>query len=144
LSIKITRSVYDQIRTHAEQTYPEACCGILIGSGDGGSGKVVDSMKMTNAFEGPKNNRYHINPLDLFKADRAVAQKGLSITGIYHSHPDYPARLSSYDLEHSFPWYSYVVISVPSGKAGDVKAWVPDENRTTTSEVKLEVISEAS
>lgn len=143
MSIKILKNVFDQIRSHAEETYPEECCGLLIGPGDGEK-KVIDSVKMTNAYAGPKNDRYHINPLELFKADRGVAQKGLAITGIYHSHPDYPAKLSAYDLEHSFPWYSYIIVSVPNGKAGEVKSWVPDDERTTTSEEKVEVISEAS
>ncbi len=143
MSIKILKSVYDQIRVHAEETYPEECCGLLIGPRDG-ERKVIDSKKMTNAYAGPKNTRYHINPLELFKADRGVAEKGLSITGIYHSHPDYPAKLSSYDLEHSFPWYSYIIISVPHGKAGDVRSWVPDNERTKTSEENVEVVSEES
>jgi proteasome lid subunit RPN8/RPN11 len=143
MSIKILKSVFEQIMTHAEETYPEECCGLLIAPGNGEK-KVIESVRMTNAYTGPKNDRYHINPLELFKADRAVAQKGLSITGIYHSHPDYPAKLSAYDLEHSFPWYSYVVVSVPKGKAGDVKSWVPDDRRTATSEETVEVISEAS
>ena len=80
---------------------------------------------MRNAFSGPKHDRYHIDPLELFKADREAANRGLAIAGIYHSHPDYPATLSKFDLEHSFPWYSYVVVSVPKGEAGDTRSWLP-------------------
>jgi hypothetical protein len=32
-----------------------------------------------------------------------------------------------------------VVISVPQGKAGDTRAWIPQENRTTATEETVEV-----
>ena len=91
---------------------------------------------MKNAYQGPKHDRYDIDPLELFKADRATSQRGLSIAGVYHSHPDYPATLSTFDLDHSFPWYSYVVVSVPKGKAGRHRSWIPDEDRRSASEDK--------
>lgn len=100
---------------------------------------VIGSIRMKNAYEGPKNDRYNIDPLELFRADRASAQKGLTIAGIYHSHPDYPATLSKFDTDHSFPWYSYIVISVPRGKAQDTKAWVPQEDRKSAVEEAIEI-----
>lgn len=140
--IRIGRWTLEEIHAHAESTYPEECCGLLIAGS--GSKDVVDSVKMRNAFTGPKHDRYHIDPLELFKADREVARKGLTITGIYHSHPDYPATLSKFDLEHSFPWYSYVVVSVPKGAAGDTRSWLPNEDRSSVTEEKVEVHERAS
>src|SRR5271155_2934333 len=118
MTISIARRVLDEIHAHAESAYPEECCGLLISDK---SKLVRESMRMKNAYDGPKNDRYNIDPLELFKADRASAQRGLAIVGIYHSHPDYPASLSKFDMDHSFPWYSYIVISVPQGKAKDTK-----------------------
>ena len=135
--IRIGRRTIEDIHAHAESTYPEECCGLLIAGS--GSKEVVDSVKMRNAFEGPKHDRYHIDPLELFKADREAARKGLTIAGIYHSHPDYPATLSKFDLEHSFPWYSYVVVSVPKGEAGDTRSWVPNEERKSVAEESIEI-----
>jgi proteasome lid subunit RPN8/RPN11 len=135
--IKIGRGTLEKVQAHAESTYPEECCGLLIAS-DGKN--VVDAVRMRNAFPGPKNDRYHIDPLELFKADREAARKGMAIAGIYHSHPDYPATLSKFDLEHSFPWYSYVVISVPKGKARDTRSWLPNENHTDVAEETIEIV----
>jgi proteasome lid subunit RPN8/RPN11 len=104
--------------------------------------EVVHSVKMRNAFTGPKHDRYHIDPLDLFKADRDAARNGLTIAGVYHSHPDYPATLSRFDLEHSFPWYSYLVVSVPKGAAGDTKSWLPNEERSSVAEETIEIFDE--
>lgn len=139
MTMTIQRRVLDEIRAHAEATYPEECCGLLIA--DGGN-KVVESVRMKNAFSGSKGDRYHIDPMALYKVDRESAQRRLTITGIYHSHPDYPAVLSEFDIEHSFPWYSYLVVSVPKGHAGDIRAWFPDENRNVASEEGIEVTEE--
>lgn len=136
MTLKISERVVSEIHSHAESTYPEECCGLLIADG---KKTVTESLKMRNSYEGPKNDRYSIDPLELFKADRATSQRGLTIAGIYHSHPDYPAILSRFDLEHSFQWYSYVVISVPKGKAGDTRVWIPNEDRTSASEDKMEI-----
>ena len=135
--IRIGSATLGGIHAHAESTYPEECCGLLIASS--GSKNVVELVKMRNAFAGPKRDRYHIDPLELFKADREAAKRGLSITGIYHSHPDYPATLSKFDIEHSFPWYSYVVVSVPKGAAGETRAWLPNEERSAVVEEEIEV-----
>ena len=138
--ISISKNVLVGILAHAEETYPEECCGLLIATGNNNDNKkVVETIRMTNSFAGPRNDRYHINPLELYKADRTAAQKGLYIAGIYHSHPDYPASLSKYDLEHSFHWYSYLVVSVPKGKAGDFRSWIPNEDRTEMSEEPVDV-----
>jgi proteasome lid subunit RPN8/RPN11 len=137
MTILITRRVLDEIHAHAESAYPEECCGLLISDK---SKRVTESIRMKNAYDGPKNDRYSIDPLELFRADRASAQKGLAIGGIYHSHPDYPASLSKFDMDHSFPWYSYIVISVPHGKARETKAWIPREDRTSASEEAVEVL----
>jgi proteasome lid subunit RPN8/RPN11 len=137
LVIKMERRTLEDIHSHAESTYPEECCGLLIARS--GSKEVVDSVKMRNAFSGPKHDRYHIDPLELFKADREAAKRGLAIAGIYHSHPDYPATLSKFDIEHSFPWYSYVVVSVPKGEAGDTRSWVPGHDHSSVTEETIEV-----
>ena len=135
--IRIARRAIEEIHAHAKSTYPEECCGLLIAGS--GSKDVVASVKMRNAFSGPKHDRYHIDPLELFKADREAAKKGLTIAGIYHSHPDYPATLSKFDLEHSFPFYSYVVVSVPKGEAGDTRSWLPNQERSLASEETIQV-----
>jgi proteasome lid subunit RPN8/RPN11 len=137
LVIRIGRRTFEGIHAHAESAYPEECCGLLIASS--GSKDVVDAVKMRNAFSGPRHDRYHIDPLELFKADREAAKRGLTIAGIYHSHPDYPATLSKFDLEHSFPWYSYVVVSVPKGSAGDTRSWLPNQERNSVAEEQIEV-----
>jgi proteasome lid subunit RPN8/RPN11 len=136
MPLKITKGVIAEIHAHSESTYPEECCGLLIADG---TKTVTESVRMRNAYEGTKYDRYSIDPLELFKADRTVSQRGLTIAGIYHSHPDYPATLSKFDLDHSFQWYSYIIVSVPKGKAKDTRLWHPSEDRASSSEGTLEI-----
>jgi proteasome lid subunit RPN8/RPN11 len=54
----------------------------------------------------------------------------LDIVGFYHSHPDHPAEPSQYDLEHALPVYSYIIIAVVHGNAGDMTSWELQNDRT--------------
>jgi proteasome lid subunit RPN8/RPN11 len=147
LTLFIVREVLDDIRSHAEVTYPEECCGLLVAreTASGGPERqarrtVTESIRMNNVYDGPKHSRYNIEPLEFYKADRVISQKGLTIAGIYHSHPDHSASCSMFDLEHSFPWYSYVIISVPKGRVGDIKSWTPREDHKSAIQEEIEIL----
>ena len=115
MTTRIAKQVLDEIHAHAESTYPEECCGFLIADEDK---RVIESIRMANAYAGPKHDRYDIDPLELFKADRAVSQRGLSIAGVYHSHPDHPASLSAFDLRALVPVVLLRRRLGPEGKSG--------------------------
>lgn len=135
--MRIGRRTLEEILAHAESAYPEECCGVLVAGS--GTKDVVASVRMRNAFSGPRHDRYNIDPMDLYRADRDAAHRGLTIAGIYHSHPDHPATLSEFDIEHSFPWYSYLVVSVPRGQVGDARSWLPGKDRRSVAEEAIEV-----
>ena len=149
MTLCIVRNVLNEIRSHAEATYPEECCGLLIGREAASAvpaprsrKTITESIRMNNAYDGPKHNRYNIDPLEFFKADRVISQKGLTVAGIYHSHPDHPASCSRFDLEHSFPWYSYVIISVPKGHAGETMSWAPREDHDSAIQEEIEILDQ--
>ena len=76
-----------------------------------------NSGRWKYAREDSPRNRYLISPRDLLEAEKAARALGLDIVGVYHSHPDHPARPSEFDREHAFPWYSYIIVSVRGGEA---------------------------
>jgi len=131
--------VLDEIDAHARAAYPEECCGLLIAIGEK---KVIDSIRMKNVYSGSKHDRYRIDPLELYKADREASRRGLAVAGIYHSHPDYPATLSSFDLGHAFPWYSYLVVSIGKGETKDCRSWITNEGHGGVAEEPIEVLGE--
>ena len=65
---------------------------------------------------------------DFLAADKAARADGLEIVGIWHSHPDHPARPSITDLDAAWEGYSYLIIQVRRDGPGDFRSWrVADE-----------------
>ena len=127
-----------QIEEEGAQTYPNECCGIMIGR-DMSDGtcvrRIVERLEpMQNVFDAEQQRRrFAVDPLALIRADKAAAAEGMVVLGFYHSHPDHPARPSEYDREHAWPFYSYVIVSIAQGKAVDMTSWVLDDASQTFS-----------
>jgi proteasome lid subunit RPN8/RPN11 len=136
VTIKLSKADIQTIGTHGENTYPEECCGIIIGY-SGSDGKVVVELVPTqNAWDAaaepasevaPKRRRYAIAPEDLLQAQKQARLKQLEIIGIYHSHPDYPATPSQFDRNLAWSGYSYLIASIDRGSASDIKSWCLDD-----------------
>lgn len=130
--MKASSDVLDAVRRHAEETYPEECCGLLVGRPLDGENEVAGARPAENRNENRRVDRYIIDPEDYRAIDRDARREGLDIVGIYHSHPDHPAEPSRTDLEQAtFPGYTYVIVSVQDGRAADLTAWTlaPDRSR---------------
>ncbi len=118
------------IMNHARSTYPEECCGFLLGV-DGEVRRIQRALPAQNANQDSRKNRYNIDPMELVRADEEARRSSLNLVGIYHSHPDAPAQPSQFDLEHAWPWYSYLVLSVQNGEPKDVSVWFLSQDRST-------------
>jgi proteasome lid subunit RPN8/RPN11 len=63
----------------------------------------------------------------------------MDVLGVYHSHPNAPARPSQYDAEHAaWTTWTYVILSVEEGKVVDLRGWRLREDRDGFDEVGLE------
>jgi proteasome lid subunit RPN8/RPN11 len=117
--LKLSKSQYDALRRHGEETYPHECCGVLLGQmEDDGVRTVSSTARAGNTRTDSAHNRYNIDPKDLIRIQREGRERGEDIIGFYHSHPDHPAQWSSTDLAEAH-WFgcSYVITSVDKGKA---------------------------
>ncbi len=122
----------DAIRSHGERDYPHECCGLLIGRFDGTEGKLaIETYAISNAREeAAKRNRFLIVPEELMRGERHARSLDLDVIGFYHSHPDHPAAPSQFDLEHAWPTYSYVIVSVRQGAAEALSSWILEADRS--------------
>jgi len=111
-------AVYEAIRAHGEQTYPNECCGALLGQSTPEGWRVEAAVPAGNTRTDSAHNRYQIAPLELVKIERDARRQGLGIAGFYHSHPDHPAQWSQTDLAEAH-WLGccYVITAVAKGKA---------------------------
>jgi len=130
--IVLSQQQIGAMNAHGERDYPYECCGLLIGSFKAdGSKEVVETYPISNAREEEaKRNRFLIRPEELLAGERAARQKGLDVVGFYHSHPDDAAVPSGYDLDHAWPIYSYIVVSVREGSARDLRSWEMEGDRS--------------
>jgi proteasome lid subunit RPN8/RPN11 len=125
--LRLSVQVYDALRQHGEETYPQECCGVLLGrfltenglTEDGHAVNAVeDAVRAGNTRTDSAHNRYNIAPQELVKIQRMGRERGLEIVGFYHSHPDHPAQWSPTDFAEAH-WIgcSYVITAVEQGAA---------------------------
>jgi proteasome lid subunit RPN8/RPN11 len=128
-----------EMRQHGERDYPFECCGLMLGRFENNSQKVVlETYPISNAREEEaKRNRFLIRPDELMRGEKYARAKGLDVVGFYHSHPDEPAVPSKYDLDHAWPTYSYVVVSVEKGQAVDLQSWEMEADRSKFNEEEI-------
>lgn len=136
--IRIDRGAWDRMVAHAQATYPDECCGAMLGVSENGVTRVKEAVEMENAFDGEQRQRYEIRPEDLIQADREARRRGMELVGIFHSHPDEDAYFSATDLKNSCSWYSFVVLSVRNGAFDHARCFRPDLEQTKAEEEILE------
>ncbi len=135
--IRIEPEPWAAMVAHARETYPNECCGAMLGSTDGEQKQVQVSMRLENAFEGAQAARYELRPEDLLAADKAARERKMDLIGIYHSHPDCDAYFSKTDLQNSCPWYSFVVLSIQKGEFHHANSWLPNFDQTEAAKEEL-------
>ena len=148
--IALSDSQILSIRTHAESTYPQECCGLLLGLVTGGVKTLVEVWPTQNAWtaEAEENwpeqkgltekRRYAIAPEDMLRGMKYGRDRTLDIIGIYHSHTDCPAVPSECDRTLAWTQYSYIIVSVREGCWEDLRSWSLDgEGNFQPEEIRL-------
>jgi proteasome lid subunit RPN8/RPN11 len=135
--IEIHQDAWAVMVAHAERTFPNECCGAMLGAIDGDRKSVSKAVVLENAYAGAQGARYELRPEDLLEADRQARAAGLDLIGIYHSHPDCDAYFSKTDLENSCPWYSFVVLSIKNGKFDHANSFLPNADQTAADKEEL-------
>ena len=141
--LKIARKEYEALRQHGEETYPNECCGLLLGQMRDDERVVTSIARCSNTRTDSPQNRYHIDPRELVRIQREGRERGEDIVGFYHSHPDHPPRWSPTDLAEAH-WIgcSYVITSVEKGKAVATNSFGlagSDENDKNLVDEKIEI-----
>jgi len=115
--LTITASIKAALFAHARRELPNEACGYLGGK----DGRVSVAIPLRNLDASPEH--FAMDPQEQFNAVRALRGQGLQALGVYHSHPDSPARLSAEDLRLlRQPGLAYVVISLQHGRES-IKAY---------------------
>ena len=138
MKLIISSGILAQIHAHGEAAYPEEGAGFLLGSDENGERYVAQIFVAENTREDEaRHNRYLVSPKEYLQAEIAADVLGLSLIGVFHSHPDHPNRPSEFDREWAQPFFSYIITSVNSGKAVESKSWRLAEDRLNFEEEKI-------
>jgi len=133
----LKNELVEKINAHVEQAYPEEGAGFLIGD----AGEVKEILALSNAREdAARHNRFLITPEEYLKAELKAEGLGLSLIGVFHSHPDCPNVPSEYDREWAQPFFSYVITRVDNGKVVNHRSWRLVEDRAQYVEEEMKII----
>jgi len=141
----LTQEAWTEISRHAQETFPEECCGVIFSAG--ATDQVVRVKNIQNQLHAldpqtyPRTAviAYAMDPLELDSVIRQGEERGRRLKAFYHSHPDDRAVPSQYDLEHAWPTYSYIVVSVENGHAVDLRSWEMESDRSRFHEEEMSV-----
>ena len=136
----LSSSLQQQIFKEMEAGYPNEVGGFLLGTLAKDSVTVREIIQIENVFEKEEQfHRYAMTPKDWMKLEDQADERGLTLVGYYHSHPDSPAIASIYDRDHALPNFTYIITSVVNGKAVDQKVWYLRDDRSQYDEGTLTV-----
>jgi proteasome lid subunit RPN8/RPN11 len=123
-----------EIEARAARDYPHEACGLLVGRRSGGRVEVVRVRPARNLAPRARE-RYELDPADHLAAEDEARALGLEVVGVWHSHPEHPARPSRTDLERAWPGWSYLIASVRGGETVELCAWRLDGDRFREQEL---------
>ena len=138
--IRLKSADIEEIKQIAQKTYPHECCGVMVGSVENGVKTVTELIPAENQRTDSPANRYLITPDLLNELEKNLKGTGRAIVGFFHSHPNVPAQPSTYDQDHAWPWYSYLIVSVNKGQAGEIHNWKLRDDRSGFDAEKMELL----
>lgn len=149
--LKLCSHHFEAICKHGESTYPNECCGLLLGQVSNGSKTVVEVRATANVWDtqaaelfeeqeskASNQSNYAISPQTMLQVQKEMRDRNLQIIGIYHSHPNSAAIPSECDRLYAWEQYSYIIVSVIAGKAQELLSWELDsEYRFQAEEIAI-------
>jgi proteasome lid subunit RPN8/RPN11 len=140
MKITLQAHLLRSIKAHGEASYPQEGAGFLLGHGDELQLAITSILPVANKREvDAQHNRYLLSPQDFAKAEMEAARLDLSLIGVFHSHPDHPARPSQFDLDHALPHFLYLITSIDQGRAAVTTGWHLRQDHNAFEEDDLEI-----
>lgn len=137
-TLNISTAARSQMIEDALRTFPDECCGFMFGS-ETEEGRTISAITVVDNYkEGDKRRRFEIKPSDYLRAERYAEENGLSLLGIYHSHPNHPSIPSEHDRVAAQPYFSYVIVSVYERQFRSLQSWQINEQSQFEEEQILE------
>ena len=121
--LSIPASCLEKIRSEGEAGYPHEICGLLIGNLEEQGWTITEVRQVDNLNSERAADRFELDPAAYQRIDRELRGSGSEIIGVYHSHPNAPAKPSPTDLGSAWEGFAYPIVSICDGKASDLRCW---------------------
>ena len=147
----LTQEAWTEISRHAQETFPEECCGVIFSAG--ATDQVVRMKNIQNQLHAldpqtyPRTAviAYAMDPLELDSVIRQGEEKGRRLKAFYHSHPNHDAYFSDEDKafaspfgEPTYPDAAQIVISIYNRAVKVIRAFECSTARNDFAEVHLD------
>ena len=111
LQIKLQVDIVEQIKREAKEGLPNEICGYLAGRKLEEQLDITTAYPLTNVDKSPEH--FSFDPKEQFEVFNRASKEGKQLLGIYHSHPETPARMSEEDIRlANDPLLLYAIYSV--------------------------------
>jgi proteasome lid subunit RPN8/RPN11 len=110
MTLQIEQRIPTAMQAHGRREEPNEACGYLAAK----NGVVSRHFELTNIDAAP--DHYTMDPAEQFATIRQIRAEGMQVAGVYHTHPDTPARPSMEDIRLAYdPGLLYVIVSLMAG-----------------------------
>jgi [CysO sulfur-carrier protein]-S-L-cysteine hydrolase len=134
--VLLSQETWNEISRHAEETFPEECCGLVLSNGVKEQVRRFENIQnKLHALDPATYPRtaaiaYAMDPRELESVLDQADKAGAKLKAFYHSHPDHEAYFSAEDKafaipfgEPTFPGAAQIVISLYHRTVKTVKAF---------------------
>lgn len=116
--IWLTETHAQTIRDHALRDAPHEACGLI-----GGQGLQAQMVVPVANIATTPHDTFYMDPVAMVKALRVFDQQGLTLIGIYHSHPQSAPIPSPVDIQQAhYPDLTHIIAGVQPGCV-ELAAW---------------------
>jgi proteasome lid subunit RPN8/RPN11 len=108
--LQIEQKILTAMQAHGRREEPNEACGYLATK----DGIVSRHFELTNIDAAP--DHYSMDPAQQFATIRQIRDENMQLAGVYHTHPDTPARPSMEDIRLAYdPDLVYFIVSLMAG-----------------------------
>ena len=141
--VALTEEAWNEISRHAEEEFPEECCGVVLSNGTMDRAQRLRNLQNELHALDPKTHprtaaiAYNMDVRVLDSLMLEARKVGYTLKAFYHSHPNHPAYFSQEDRdaasplgEPTHPEAAQIVVSIYDRVVRNVLAfaWSNDEN----------------
>ena len=128
--LTIGKKHLDEMLAHVESQSPLEACGLLAGKND----QVEKVLLVRNQVQSPV--RFVMDPYEQLQAFEWIHSNGLSLLGIFHSHPAGPEVVSVTDIAEAAYEVAHIICS-RSGEQWQVRGFWIENGRAAEIQLLL-------